>query len=87
MAINLSNRPVDILLQWRHIPSFRKSGAKWFAFRDVSDGKGWEGYSSVGIGVRDIQAHGSFVLIVKEKKDYDGERNGKETLVFEYGKV
>jgi hypothetical protein len=87
MVINLSNRPIDVLLQWRHVPSFRKSGAKWFAFRDVSDGKGWEGFSSIGIGVRDIQAHGSVVLIVKEKKDYDGERNGKETLVFEYGKV
>jgi hypothetical protein len=87
MVINLSSHPIDVLLQWRHIPSFRKSDAKWFTFRDVGEGKGWEGYSSVGIGIRDIQAHGSFVLIVEEKKDKDRESKGRETLVFEYGKV
>jgi alpha-galactosidase len=67
MVINMSDKPSNILLQWRHIPSLRHSTAKMFRFRDVTSGKGWEGYSSVGIGVSDIPAHGNFVLIVSEE--------------------
>lgn len=83
----MSSRPINVLLQWRHIPSFRKSEAKWFTFRDITEGKGWEGYSSIGIGISDVQAHGSFVLIVGEKKDFEREETGSEHLNFEYRKV
>lgn len=68
----MSHKPTNILLQWRHIPSLRHSTAKRFYFRDVTDGNGWQGYSSVGIGISDVPAHGSFVLIVSDKGKDDG---------------
>jgi hypothetical protein len=58
------------------------SKARLFQFRDVTVGKGWEGYSSVGIGVSDVKPHASFVLIVGEK--VDGERTAEDTVMYEY---
>lgn len=66
MVVNLSNQPTNLLLQWRHIPSLRNSSAKFFRFREATQGSGWEGYSSIGIGISDIAVHGSVVLIVWE---------------------
>lgn len=66
MVINLSNSPINLLLQWRHIPSLRNSPTKYFRFREVTQGDGWEGYSSIGIGISDVAPHGSFVVIVSE---------------------
>jgi hypothetical protein len=75
---------MNILLQWRHIPCFKGSKAKRFKFRDVTmGGKGWGGYSSIGIGVSDVEGHGSFVLVVGEK--IEGEGEGEETVLYEYG--
>ena len=82
MVINLSHRPMNILIQWRHVPALKRSKAKWFQFRDVTVGKGWEGFSSVGIGVSDVKPHGSFVLIVGENAD--GEGMGEDMLMYEY---
>ena len=45
--------------------------------------KGWEGYSSIGIGVSDVKGHGSFVLVVGEKEDLVIE--GVEMGMYEYG--
>lgn len=84
MVINVSHRPMNILIQWRHIPSLKESKAKMFQFKDVTVGSGgWEGYSSVGIGVSDVKPHGSFVLIVGEKMDSEGL--GEDTVMYEYG--
>ena len=71
MVINLSDRPINILLRWRHIPSLRNSPARFFRFRDVTKGVGWEGCSSIGVGVSDLAVHGNFVLIVSEGKKLD----------------
>jgi Alpha galactosidase C-terminal beta sandwich domain len=73
MVINLSNRVSNILIQWRHIPSFQQSSAKLFRFRDVTRENGWEGYSSIGVGVGGVAPHGSFVLIVSEMTDEEAE--------------
>ena len=66
MVINLSHLYADVLLQWKHIPAFKDSSAKMFKYRDVSQGKGLEGHSSVGVGVNGVAPHGSFVMIVSE---------------------
>jgi hypothetical protein len=68
MVINVAHKPINILLQWRHIPSLRNSSATSFRFRDVTMGGGLEGYSSIGVGVSNLAAHGSFVLTVSENK-------------------
>ena len=66
MVINLSDEHTDVLLQWKDIPAFSSSSATMFRYRDVTNGKGWEGYSSVGIGVRRVASHGNIVMIVSE---------------------
>ena len=70
MVINTSNRPTNILLQWRRVPSFHRSEAPYFKFRDVTRGSGgWKGWSSIGIGVSGVPPHGCFVLIVSEMEE------------------
>jgi len=87
MVINLSDKPINILLQWRHIPSLRNSSARVFRFRDVTEGSGWEGYSSIGIGISDLAAHASFVLTVSEdERGLDGF-NRENFLQFQYNET
>jgi alpha-galactosidase len=86
LVINMSDKPSNILLQWRNIPSLRHSTARMFRFRDVTSGKGWEGYSAVGVGVSDIPAHGNFVLIVSEEMR-DGKGTDEDYVIFRSNEI